>query len=333
MESTDLIEINNPTVIPYDSEFSTIEGKQLKETHNKLKAFITLVLDENKDFGNVFGIAGKLLYKSGADKIKLFFGFTVDKVLIDKTIDFENKYISYTYRTIVKTRFDNQVAVEDRTCSTLEPKYYYSWIEKPKPDQEICDKMKLEGTGKFQKNFQKPGERATYKWMEKINNPNIMGLENTILSMAQKRSYVAAIKTAVGFNGFLDKKTTIDDLDIQPVVSMALQLIKGCTDKQEFSNIRSFFTKMEESIVEYKTALKTKYQELNKENDKSVLGQFRKELKELSNDPAEFFDFKGANRDIMQDNPELQKLYDETYAATFPDENTNELNEDEIPPF
>lgn len=189
----------------------------MAQMRNALIAFTKEVLVKEQDYGVVPGVQKPTLLKPGAEKLMNLFGMSVEFECTDKVLDLTTKFIAYTYKATVKAKDGRIVTQCEGSVNSYEPKYRYMWMERPKPDQATQDRLKAEGTGKFRKNS------SGWVWVERIENPDLVGLQNTMQKMAQKRAFVGAILLATNASefftqdvedmGFIDVEATI----VEPV--------------------------------------------------------------------------------------------------------------------
>ncbi len=204
METTEL------TMISDEMQFSITHMAQMR---NALIAFTREVLVKDQDYGVVPGVQKPTLLKPGAEKLMNLFKLSVEFECTDKVLDLATRFVAYTYKATVKTNAGRIITQCEGSVNSYEPKYRYSWIEKAKPDQAAQDRMKADGTGKFRKGG------SGWLWVERSENPDLVGLQNTMQKMAQKRAFVGAILLATNASefftqdvedmGFIDVEATI----------------------------------------------------------------------------------------------------------------------------
>jgi hypothetical protein len=141
------------------------------------------------------------------------FNMSVEFECTDKVLDLQTKFIFYTYKATARTKDGRIVTQCEGSVNSYEPKYRYIWMERPKPSQAEQDRLKAEGTGKFRKSS------SGWIWVERVENPDLVGLQNTMQKMAQKRAFVGAILLATNASefftqdvedmGFIDVEATI----------------------------------------------------------------------------------------------------------------------------
>jgi hypothetical protein len=212
----------------------------MAQMRNALIAFTREVLVKDQDYGVVPGVQKPTLLKPGAEKLMNLFNMSVEFECTDKVLDLHSKFLAYTYKATAKTAHGRIVTQCEGSVNSYEPKYRYVWMEKAKPDQATQDRLKAEGTGKFRKSS------SGWIWVERTENPDLVGLQNTMQKMAQKRAFVGAILLATNASefftqdvedmGFIDIEATVVDnkpaaVKPQPIAAPVLVAEKPATDK------------------------------------------------------------------------------------------------------
>jgi len=185
----------------------------MAQMRNHLVAFTKEVLVKEQDYGVVPGVQKPTLLKPGAEKLMNLYGLAVEFECTDRVLDLHSKFVAYTYKATVRNRDGRIVTQCEGSVNSYEPKYRYIWTEKPKPSQAMQDQLKAEGNGKFRKSS------GGWIWVERTENPDLVGLQNTMQKMAQKRAFVGAILLATNASefftqdvedmGFIDVEATV----------------------------------------------------------------------------------------------------------------------------
>jgi len=166
---------------------------QIKEYQDFLEnydAFIDSQLKNDIDFGIIPGVKKPSLLKPGAEKLEKLMFLTHKKDCVDKTE--EKGYVSYTYRTTIYDRNGNIKSTCEGTCNSKEKKYRYTTVYENKATEEQKQKGVLE-----ERNSKNGGRFKVYV----IERDDAFDIQNTIMKMAQKRSYVGAILEATNSSG------------------------------------------------------------------------------------------------------------------------------------
>lgn len=167
---------------------------EYKEFLKNYEEFIDSQLIENIDFGKIPGIAKPTLLKPGAEKLEKLFFLTHEKIMVEKIV--ENDFIKYTYRTVIYDKNGNVKATCEGTCNSKENKYRWIWEkQEANPPKNEADKLKATGEYKWRK------EGNNWAWLKRSEKKDYYDIENTIMKMAQKRSYVGAVLEAANSSG------------------------------------------------------------------------------------------------------------------------------------
>ncbi|QJD96818.1 hypothetical protein HH214_13540 [Mucilaginibacter robiniae] len=191
----------------------------MAQMRNALIAFTKEVLVKEQDYGVVPGVQKPTLLKPGAEKLMNLFGMSVEFDCTDKVLDIQSKFIAYTYKATARNKDGRIVTQCEGSVNSYEPKYRYIWMEKAKPSQAVQDQLKAEGMGKFRKSS------SGWIWVERTENPDLVGLQNTLQKMAQKRAFVGAILLATNASefftqdvedmGFIDVEATVIENEVK----------------------------------------------------------------------------------------------------------------------
>lgn len=180
--------------------------KQIAEYETFLKnydAFVERMLKDGIDYGVIPGVEKPTLLKPGAEKLEKFFFLRSKKTLMNKEISENGAYISYTYQTSVFNRAGQIVATCEGTCNSKEKKYRYQTVF----DNQATEEQKK--IGKLEVRKSRAGKDYKVYVIEKTD---CYDLENTIMKMAQKRSYVGAILEATNSSSRFTQD--VEDMDI-----------------------------------------------------------------------------------------------------------------------
>lgn len=175
--------------------------EEYKAFLNNYNSFVDEMLNEEVDYGMIPSVDKPSLFKPGAEKLEKLFFYRHKKVLVEKVV--EPDYIKYTYRTEVYNKAGNLVATCEGTCNSHEKKYRWRVIPEWEASEEIKASVEPEA--------RKAKSGKTYKWY-KVENTEVADLENTIMKMAQKRSYVGAILEATNSSGRFTQD--VEDMDL-----------------------------------------------------------------------------------------------------------------------
>jgi|WetSurMetagenome_2_1015567.scaffolds.fasta_scaffold21153_5 hypothetical protein len=182
----------------YVSGIKMLPVEDMKKWYEGMVVFGKEILKLNIDYGIVAGIDKPALLKPGAEKIKKAFELQVEEMNCVKEIfDVDNNYIDYTYKCIITTKNGLRLGICDGNSNSKEDKFRYIYKPSAKvPNKSELEMLKLEGKGKWKKCFDK------WIWLERIENPDIISLKNSIQKIAQKRAFVGAVLMAAGASEF-----------------------------------------------------------------------------------------------------------------------------------
>lgn len=162
--------------------------EDIKQEVTLLDKFYKELMQSGTDYGTIPGTDKPTLYKSGAELLRLRFGFETRFEFTNIVKDRESGY--YEYEVLCHV-YDKGTLVADGVgaCNSMESRHRYRWVFPSKLPPDI-DKSKL-ATRTVRT---RSGNTQQYR----LENENPQDLQNTILKMAKKRAFVDAILTATG---------------------------------------------------------------------------------------------------------------------------------------
>jgi hypothetical protein len=181
------------------------------------------LMKEGTDYGRVPGIDRPFLHLPGAEVMEKFYGYVAEQ-RTERLLGDGVTAPPFAYRTDTIVHLGDitgpVVAVVSATCNVWEDRYRYR-SEKPTcPECGRPDLIKRKNPPNMAGKWNCPnwgGKNGCNRVFEpndpritsggKIENPDPWGLDETIIQMSQKRSYVAAIRRATGTSGLF----TIDE--------------------------------------------------------------------------------------------------------------------------
>jgi hypothetical protein len=210
-----------------DDEFAA-NIAMLTKARERIETIQKTLMVEGEDYGKVKGIERPFLQLPGAEKLEKFYGLvavqTTTRLLGDGVLS-----PPYSYRTDTTVHLGDEngpvVAVVSGVCNPWEDKYRWRWgkpkcpacgregMIRGKPDGKLKGKWwcptREGGCGRtFEPSATQPdGVTPLIESPGKVENDDPWSLDETIIQMSQKRSYVAAIRRATGTSGLF----TIDD--------------------------------------------------------------------------------------------------------------------------
>lgn len=179
---------------------------RIKETNEIVALIQKQVLRENEHFGIIPGTSKPTLLKSGAEKLAAT--FRLDPQYEIKKTEIENGHREYeVVCQIFSSETGNRLGSGAGSCTTMESKYRYrkeaafEVTDLPIPDdaKERKAEYRAQGYGmqKVMINGKETWRWVKYKESTKIENPDIADTFNTVLKMASKRAFIAAILTVL----------------------------------------------------------------------------------------------------------------------------------------
>lgn len=161
-----------------------------QELEKRLDQITTLTkkkMKNGKDFGQIPGCDKPSLWQPGAEKIKMLFNLSADPEIEDLSNAFE---VRYRVRCKIYSNDNRFLGAVSGECSSAEEKYKWrsavcneEFDDTPEADRRVKYGRKRGGTG---------------FWKQRQVAMNPFSQRNTILQMAQKRAFVAAIKNTTG---------------------------------------------------------------------------------------------------------------------------------------
>lgn len=165
--------------------------------------FVMRVLKDGTDYGVIPGVDKPTLLKPGAEKLEKLFFLRSKKECILREVTPNGDFIRYTYRTSVFNKAGQLVSTCEGTCNSKEKKYRSQTVF----DNQATEEQKA--NGKLEERTSKAGKKYKVYVIEK---PDFYDLENTIMKMAQKRSYVGAILEATNSSSRFTQD--VEDMEI-----------------------------------------------------------------------------------------------------------------------
>jgi hypothetical protein len=177
------------------------------------------------DYGIIPGAGNtKVLFKSGADKLCDVYGIYDTYVITSKVEEWDTGLFDYVITCELRRRKDDMmVGTGMGSCSSYESKYRWRKGQRkcPRCDSDALRKSK-EPNGGFYCWAKIGGCGATFvendpqiigQSLDRVENPDIADMKNTVLKMAQKRAKIAAVISVTRSSGIF----TQDMEDLQPV--------------------------------------------------------------------------------------------------------------------
>lgn len=184
--------------------------------YQAVKDFIGAVLKSGVDYAPVPGTDKPTLKKPGAEKMSSLFGFTPDFIDIQTVEDWTGQEHGgeafFYYRQKCNLYRDSKlVASADGSCNSWEKKYRYRQAQRTCPECGKAAIFKSKNKPEWYCWAKKDGCGATFPISDprivdqesgQVPNPDVADQVNTILKMAQKRAFVAAILIATNTSDY-----------------------------------------------------------------------------------------------------------------------------------
>jgi hypothetical protein len=201
--------MDNDIVKFHPAQLEMIPIKDVKKWHQNFVKLSKSLMKEGLDYGTIPGTDKPCLYKAGAEKLRFVYGLTVEIECIDKMLILEagNLYVDYTYKATVRSSAGQILTQCEGSCNTREAKYRWGWLVRDvNPQRDEVSLIVAKKMGKWIK-----GKDNIWRFFDKVENPETIGLKNTVMKMAQKRAYVGAILLATGASEFYTQDMEEDE--------------------------------------------------------------------------------------------------------------------------
>jgi len=189
----------------------------MHEAHRRmaaLKRFVFGELQEGVDYGMIPGTHTRSLWQPGAQKLSFIFGFYPLFVEQKSIEDYEKGLFMYRYKCqLLQKGSDILMGEAIATCSSMETKYRFRWVDVTRNRAE-AEKLMMATPGDYRFKRDRNG-RESNVLLQRIENPDIMDMQNTVCRMAQKRSYVAACVQATRAADIFSYDLSSDDEDTE----------------------------------------------------------------------------------------------------------------------
>ena len=149
-------------------------------------SFIKSYLKRGKDFDKIRGWQKEGLLEPGAEKLCELFNLRPEFEIVRHQVDFDRTipFISYWVKcTLYRKDTNKKMGDAIASCNTMEEKYRYRWLKKEELPPGV-DPANL------------PSKKTSYGTKYRTVNEETGALDNTIVQIAEKRAYVAAVRKA-----------------------------------------------------------------------------------------------------------------------------------------
>ena len=164
-----------------DAETARTQIKAIAE----FQALVHQELKEGFDYGTIPGTQRPTLLKPGAEKISKLLKLGDSFEIVDQVKDWAKPFFHFVVRCHLKAFDGTPISEGLGECNSMEAKYRYRWVYERDipPSYTIASMVKQERTAKG------GGRFLVYR----VENEDIYSQVNTILKMAEKRSFVDAV--------------------------------------------------------------------------------------------------------------------------------------------
>lgn len=183
-----------------------------KHTVEMVEAIYATLMVNGVDYGTFPGIKKPMLYRNGAELLRLYLDLSIKDEVSYEGSDIANGIYFIRVHTDIHDKTGRFLGSGEGICTSLESKYRFRWAyRRDLPDAIYkdgiliqLDKSTPEATFEqwktiFGANAAKimTGDRGAYQ-LYRVENENIHDQANTFLSQAKKRSVTDGIKTVTG---------------------------------------------------------------------------------------------------------------------------------------
>ena len=223
--------MENNGLVPSDGNNLSLTAHQVKQQVQLIQEVMRSIMQEGQHYGKVPGCGDKpTLLKPGAEKLSLTFRL---RPVINNGQDIRITELGGGHREInvychILNSEGTELATGIGSCSTMESKYRYRGGEKISTGKPVPKEYwNLKKDGKISEAQESIGGRGFApgkiegNWEicsvgEKMENPDIADVYNTVLKMAKKRAYVDGILSATAASDIFTQ-----DLEDLPAASGA----------------------------------------------------------------------------------------------------------------
>ena len=203
------------------NELALIQGErsvtEVGQQVQKIQELMGAVMKKDEHYGVIPGTNRPSLLKPGAEKLCFVFRLAPEfEVAID---NFPNGHREYRITCRLRSMTSGVIVGEGvGSCSTMESKYRYrnnsdyEVLDEPIPDDSKERKSEYRKQGFGMKKVDGSWCWVKYSSTERVENPDIADVYNTVLKMAKKRAHIDATITACAASDIFtqDVEDTVD---------------------------------------------------------------------------------------------------------------------------
>lgn len=186
-----VLKIHNPVLLDIHKE----QIDTVKSGYVAIRTLVSQVMVKKTDYGEIPGIKKEVLFKSGAEKIAKLLNLSPKHTCMNRIV--RDDLILYEYKCELYNHEGRLMGDCEGACNSKEEKY--RWVKTPltskeATDTELLKKLKAEGT------LSKTDYGGETKYFRKVEKKDYYDIANTIMKMAEKRSFVGAILVVTGLS-------------------------------------------------------------------------------------------------------------------------------------
>ncbi len=193
---------------------------QLRAEVQNLNQFYTGIMQKGTDYDTIPGTPKPTLLKSGAEMLRMRFGFNPEFKISKGLTDIQKGFIEYDV-TCSLLRDGTLFAEGVGNANSLESKWRYRWVW-PTDLPKDFDKTKAYETYGATRKTKQGGTQY------RIDNENPQDQANTILKIAKKRAFVDAILTATGASRIFTQD--VEDMGILSTADSTDAMVESLED-------------------------------------------------------------------------------------------------------
>ena len=236
--------MNENALVPRNSGevVMSLTAKDVSRQVQLIQEVMTAVMKEGIHYGVIPGCGKKpSLFKSGAEKINLVFRHRA--IMSDendlKIVNSPDGHREVFVKCHILNAHGEEMATGVGSCSTMESKYRYRQDSDYEDTGEAIPKDAKEKKREYRKQgFGMKTVDGQWLWVrylktEKVENPDIADVYNTVLKMGKKRAYVDGTITASGSSDFFSQD--LEDLTKAEALETTAEPVKPHTPPQRKS--------------------------------------------------------------------------------------------------
>lgn len=169
----------------------------VKSGYVAMRQLVKEVMVEKEDWGKIPGVSKSVLFKAGAEKVSKLLNLSPKHIQTNSII--RDDLILYEYKCELYNHEGRFMGDCDGACNSKEEKYRWKKTQltsKEATDVDLLKKLKAEGK------LTKSEYSGDVKYFRKEEKADYYDIANTIMKMAEKRSFVGAVLVVTGLSEF-----------------------------------------------------------------------------------------------------------------------------------